>query len=58
MSGRCMIRISRIRLKSHVARMVNENCVCDFPRNIVTEYTTWGFIHRWEENIKMDVKET
>jgi len=49
-----MIRISRIRLKRHV----NENCVCDFPRNIGTEYITWGFIIKWEDNIKMGDKET
>ena len=58
MSGRFVFNISRIRRERHVARMGNENCSYDFPRNIGTEYTTCGFIHSWEDNIKMDVKET
>jgi hypothetical protein len=38
--------------------MGTENFSYDFPRNIGAECTPWGFIHRGEDNIKVDVKET
>jgi hypothetical protein len=56
-AGRFVVRIGRVRWKSHEARVENETARMIFLGKR-KGYTVWGFIHRWEDNIKVYFKKT
>jgi len=52
-----VIRSSRFRLEGHVARIGVVGIQTNFSRKSRREETTWGPRRKWEDNIKMGLKE-